>query len=1195
MQHAQRMQLAGPPGPGENPLHAGGSGENGREDAIALKTLPGHVQSALSAFDPNRDGVVSVSELMGAAQAMQTMNKENRMMRRLSVTFGVMFFVFMWALFGLTYWVIELTKDVTVNHHDPVLRTSEDGQPVITENPHSYVALSDLPSLPRSALDNLGFISFFTPATGIAHRYKTAGFRFHEHEQGGLEVFFDLDGHSLIIGAEAMEFVVKANGLVHRYDVASANEEETNAARRLLLEEMIVSDPSSRILDRCRTDGSACLHTKEEIRRLHLLTVREVAVDAGMGGGRMLATVTEDDVTYAELDIDSETYAGYQSALETIDEVAAGYINDTEIDTTFVVSYTLYELCSNYNLEHCGDAVPDRADTGASANTAPYLGLSAEDGVWYFQDEIQYEEDSNIIRVSIRFAHDPLRASRRHVLMMSKTDPDMYFQYDEITHDDEYQNTRRVDMMNCFTAPTNETEVDAAVSADEVDDDDGDDDARRRRLAEITHARIHRHLRSKIRGFGTIRITEREPTEADRRLFEDDWYEDDDGEELEDDWFSTNQHLNVSQYNGTEEPVFFDIEMSSEEADSSQTPAVMSCDNASAAGDILGDEYNETLWNEKIGNSSINFKTDVNETAMDDLTSVLKSFFGDTVLDTVNGTISWPDADTCVIVHGFEEDIRPREDLDQEVNQGIYAGSANSTRRLGTAEEPITKTGRARKRQLDELVRTMEAFKAMPRDEDGLPRRRTPKREARSRELATAWSTSFFGMSGAEKKKWRKGVTDWVAGYGKATAYQFRLDNIDAGLDFVDSLDYSAESDALNPSSECNLLLSQGLKMDQNVEFYVQGAMDVVIDSMTYILDQITFAGNIEFALDRIVDVFRVLDPIFGLLGMLPPPFGAVFVAARKTFAYANRFTAIPASRNMEKFMQRLANYEVEDKAYTTREIAALMGLSIASMKVAMIEDGLGLVTADAICSTDVTRAKCSLAAAALQPINNALIGQQDRIASWASQVDKFFDYSSKLDDLRNDDTWSTAVAFFDTVYAGLNPLIAVLYSSLSVTIPVFEGRSKRVCANVRYPCGVNWCRHTFHCGYRWRKRKWRKKYCTIKRPCGTRWCSKRVCTTIHYVVIVMRTYRFSVIDILNGAMSLFSALTDALFSALNSMLSSIGLPELDFALPGMPGELDFRVLRDVGNFNFGGGIADHETFYEIPDFGIGDWNRCDA
>ena len=67
--------------------------------------------------------------------------------------------------------------------------------------------------------------------------------------------------------------------------------------------------------------------------------------------------------------------------------------------------------------------------------TIPYPGTAAVRGEWYFQDVVVYEKDKDSLKVTIRYAHDPKRDARVHVIMMSQ-DEKRFAQYDEIQLED---------------------------------------------------------------------------------------------------------------------------------------------------------------------------------------------------------------------------------------------------------------------------------------------------------------------------------------------------------------------------------------------------------------------------------------------------------------------------------------------------------------------------------------------------------------------------------------------------------------------------------------------------------------------------------------------------------------------------------------------------------------------------------------
>ena len=231
---------------------------------------------------------------------------------------------------------------------------------------------------------------------------------------------------------------------------------------------------------------------------------------------------------------------------------------------TSTFEYILYERCNNYRLDKCSVAVPHHSDKEAVHKAAPYRGLEAVDGVWYFKDEIHYYEDQNVIKVAIRFAHDPLKADRRRVFYASKTDASKYVEYDEITHEDDYDNVQRVDMMNCVTNPPDEP--DGTVSIAEDAPIEGEQTVQR-----------HRHL-----------VAEHVLRGSTGAFCKNIWLR------------RIRRRLSIDE-NGDE---VLDIDMETEDADRDDVHGVMAVDNSTVADELKADDtqHNETSWQSLYGN-----------------------------------------------------------------------------------------------------------------------------------------------------------------------------------------------------------------------------------------------------------------------------------------------------------------------------------------------------------------------------------------------------------------------------------------------------------------------------------------------------------------------------------------------------------------------------------------------------------------
>ena len=1138
-----------------------GPGKLTKTKTVSLYNLPDSMHEALSSFDANGTGEISIDSIREAAMAMKAVRDDVRKMRQAYLILAFVFVCLCWSIFGLMYWVVQLTKDVEVKSHDPVLRTTEDGSPVVTENPHSYVTLRDLPTLSKEALDNLGFISFFTTQDGVARRYNTVGFQFNEYEQGGLEVFFDIPGYSLVIGEEEIEFRVKVDGVLSRYQVAGAEEEVEGAARRRLFERAAREEEHASLLDRCSPSG-VCLHTREEIFTMHRYMAEEArglvdAFDVGYDGRRRLNEVTEDTVTYAELDVDSATYAVYQSVLEEVAAYQTDAYNYTYSDQRSVFEYDLYERCDNYALSKCGTPVPEQGELDAIRFSAPYRGLDASEGQWYFKDQITYEEDDNIIKVSVRFAHDPHSDTRRHVIMMSKLDDGRYFQYDEVTHNDVDTTNERVDMMNCFAAsPTNET-MDEGISVT-------DEGERRRLVAERARERLHRHLRTRIRGFGNLRITH-------RQLSTDDVWDDD----------------------GWDEDEEVDVEFETDSADSSQLAGTIDISNSTAASGY-DSTYNETLYSEVYGNASISASADLNGTDTDvsDADSPM-SYFGAPLVDLLNGTLSWPDDTQCVIVEGYEDDVPDRDDLDADYLLGLSEedddasdDAGNSTRRLEASERPpVTAAGRKMLRKLDQAVADYRRAEEVRRERRRLLEERHEQRRLRLASFAAR--RRLAGRTVANSDKWQTKISGFISAGGDALAdyaSDFKSQLYGLRENFVDNATAYAINafDALTPenglyyytdiSDSCEDYVEEVVRMDEHIQFFLEGTMQAINDGGTYVLDAFGQVDQVETDLEDVIDVFRVLDPILGLLSAMPYV-GMIFSGFRKVCAYANRWVVQPAQKNVQTFNNRLAATGIEDKIEELMEKNDEAGEKLAETKVYMLNKAEILPAVDAACPDAGASAVCGTIADVFEPFNDGLDAVKSEFNAIATAVTSLNNYIGELALLTVNKQYTTTINFFDGIYSALEPLIDLLYSSIGIWLPIVETRSTELCANIRYPCGTNMCQKRIWCGTSCKRKGWRIKcksrYCNVSYPCGIKWCSRRVCTRIHYPVVVMKYFSFRVVDLITGAVSALNFVIDALMNLLQPLLDAIGIPSLDFQFPGLPSLFNVELLDILGDYEF--------------------------
>jgi len=114
-------------------------------DVAALLAAPGlnsTLGDRLQAADANGDGVISASEMIDVLQSEADAIRDNKMMKRALIALGVACLLIIAAVVGLTYAVVEMSKDTSVQNN---VLVSKDGlQPLSTATLQKTVKLADL-------------------------------------------------------------------------------------------------------------------------------------------------------------------------------------------------------------------------------------------------------------------------------------------------------------------------------------------------------------------------------------------------------------------------------------------------------------------------------------------------------------------------------------------------------------------------------------------------------------------------------------------------------------------------------------------------------------------------------------------------------------------------------------------------------------------------------------------------------------------------------------------------------------------------------------------------------------------------------------------------------------------------------------------------------------------------------------------
>ena len=111
-------------------------------DLLEAPGLASSLRDRLQAADANGDGVISASEMIDVIQSEITATRDRRVMQRVLVALGVACLLIIAAVVGLTYAVVEMSKDTSVENN--VLVGKDGLQPLSTATLQKTVRLAPL-------------------------------------------------------------------------------------------------------------------------------------------------------------------------------------------------------------------------------------------------------------------------------------------------------------------------------------------------------------------------------------------------------------------------------------------------------------------------------------------------------------------------------------------------------------------------------------------------------------------------------------------------------------------------------------------------------------------------------------------------------------------------------------------------------------------------------------------------------------------------------------------------------------------------------------------------------------------------------------------------------------------------------------------------------------------------------------------
>ena len=111
-------------------------------DLLEAPGLASSLRDRLQAADANGDGVISASEMIDVIQSEITATRDKKVMQRVLIALGVACLLIIAAVVGLTYAVVEMSKDTSVQNN--VLVGKDGLQPLSTATLQKTVQLADL-------------------------------------------------------------------------------------------------------------------------------------------------------------------------------------------------------------------------------------------------------------------------------------------------------------------------------------------------------------------------------------------------------------------------------------------------------------------------------------------------------------------------------------------------------------------------------------------------------------------------------------------------------------------------------------------------------------------------------------------------------------------------------------------------------------------------------------------------------------------------------------------------------------------------------------------------------------------------------------------------------------------------------------------------------------------------------------------
>jgi len=878
-------------------------------------------------------------------------------------------------------------------------------------------------------------------------------------------------------------------------------------------------------------------------------------------------------------------------------------------DQHVVISFDFFDRCSNYpSLEECKRPVP-KPDK-VTVKNAPYAGLVAKDMQWFFKDEVTYFKDQHTVKVAIRLAHDPMRATRRHVVM-KKLNSSEFLQYEEIekTDVDAKCSQKKHIILRCeSSAPPVDSNTEEIMKLEDPGNVLKPGVVGLSLIEQELHSHIRQHF---IAGFGRILL------DADSAL----------------EILGRSNGVYIDNLN-IDKPV----------------AQLFAATEKKVEGNIKSNKIFDQLQNAPGFNSkSLGKKFALNVPIKTGDSKQPKCLYGTPDVQRKNGLLRWPGFNRCEkhkIATKVIPPVVPRRLLGAAVAKSLKQGAKTAqnpaivgTKKAAAAKKLIKLARKAAQKQTLHVSKKTAVFKAIS---DKAVAKNAGKKETPvagdnttvNKEFVKVVgqkATKIFGMNTKKVVKAAIGKKATLAlkksakaavKMSKKSAHivaksvtkllkisqtnthdgsdsgddsfsetddeeletlfsdhdtQYLLAEIDkkmaevnffglgtsekdgepkararggfvqtsTGCKFADwttrhSQNNFSEFTQTGPPYYRTPLSSSCVNMEKEVVTRTYGVMKVLINTHMKSLDDIGAiimqgvddCADMEKKMTTIIDVLGALNIPLTMMGFLPAPFGAAFKTFKDVLANL-KSKLIPVRDKVKSVNAKLTEYQVRSRTCSLREKQDKLADYMINASYYESRAVAYMLHADSICpNVNTLHLLCNEVGKYHKIFNDAVALAKSKLDNVISIFKVPIDFLNLIRSFLSNPIAIAMTQFFSFIGSLLQPFTDLLKRVISVTVPIPGIAYKQVCATVHYPCGVKICGGWF------------------KYPCGVNMCSKSGCVDVPYPTVSMKSFSFTVADIIQGILSVLGIIMDALMAAVKSIIP--GLPNLSINIPGL-------------------------------------------